>query len=1470
MKIIYSFAILVLLCHLSAQSQNLVKGEYFFNSDPGIGNGIEIEFTSADTVELLNIEVDVTALTDGYHKIFFRFMDENGLWSYNQQRLFFIGNLVGAGIPEESGQLVKAEYFFNADPGIGNGISVNFDIGDTITLSNVTAELDSISNGYNKIFFRFMDENGLWSYNQQRLFYKGNLAGAGTTEESGQLVKAEYFFNADPGIGNGINVNFEIGDTITLSNVTAELDSISSGYNKVFFRFMDENGLWSYNQQRLFYKGNLAGAGEQNAPLTNLEYFIGNDDPGVGNGVQINLGLLDSVNRRFINPVFGLTLGPEKVFLRLQDSLGRWSMPRRQDFTVCTIDGPEAGFSNIRFGNEVALLDTSYNASKWRWDFGDGTIDSTVNPRHRFSNVGIYNVKQVVDNICGKDSVITQVRISGIQDIHPKKGGDIGTVTINVYGVGFADSTIVYLQDSTENGIVKIYPETSFISSNVIIATFDLFNQPLGLYGVIVEKLDDPFQQDYVLSKVFEIEKGIRPEVIGQIIGPEIFRTGRTGRFTVNLTNIGNVEAMNTKIYLKVPKSLDIDLLINEIYPSHPDLGADSSFAWDTIPKFFEVELEDSNDVEYKVYPYIIPYIEPNGKVDFDFIAKSISNSDYNIELIVVDSYFENSIINSIISKEYPELQELSVNQDKAVECFTSITKIIFKSFVESEIKKFGECAKTMYDMVMNMLSKVNKAIKKEKFENPKNTKEYIYALNESLIWFKTFYCLAEFSPQGRAVSFLRTTFKLIEKGISIGKGVFDKDANLVSSCKDVFKISSNIKKKTQSSSSFDPNEKLGPSNVTGINYVQSLPQIPYTVMFENVDSAGLAAQEVIVYDTLDKEHLDLSTFELNSFNFADRTFNIPPGLQNYSVDVDLRPEKNLIVRITGQLDTATGVAKWHYISFDPLTMALTEDPILGFLEPNVNPPEGDGRVSYSVKPKDSLANGTVVRNRAKIVFDANDPILTNEWIVTIDDEKPMSLVNQLDEEVYDSTFTISWSGNDPYGEIAGYNIYVKINDGDYIPWFVATEDTSAVFTGQYDSTYKFFSIAVDYAGNFEEAKTMYDAYTTLRELLPPTLIYPDSGSVLVDVMPVFEWQSSDYAIRYHLQVSVDEDFEDLLIDLDNLVGLSYQYTTQLEYETPYFCRIRSINGIYISDWSNIHPFTTIAEPDNVPSHWTFKDSTGSEAKVLIPLAIKPMVGGRQIAQGDAIGAFYSDNGNYVCAGYGIWQSNDMLLIVWGDDSETLPKDGFADNELYTFVVWDAQKQTETKATVEYASGPDNFSNNAESVLSKLFTFVTHEIPLSEGWNMISTYVEPENTMMEDVFSEIEGSTVIVKNNAGQIYYPEFEINDIGDWDVKQAYQVYMSQSETLSITGLKIVPEETPIALNAGWNMITYLRDNPMDIEIALASLVASDNLLIAKDNLGNVFYPAFDINMIGDMLSGQGYQIFILNDDVLVYPGN
>jgi hypothetical protein len=58
------------------------------------------------------------------------------------------------------------------------------------------------------------------------------------------------------------------------------------------------------------------------------------------------------------------------------------------------------------------------------------------------------------------------------------------------------------------------------------------------------------------------------------------------------------------------------------------------------------------------------------------------------------------------------------------------------------------------------------------------------------------------------------------------------------------------------------------------------------------------------------------------------------------------------------------------------------------------------------------------------------------------------------------------------------------------------------------------------------------------------------------------------------------------------------------------------------------------------------------------------------------------------------------------------------------------------------------------------------------------------------------------------------------------------------------------------------------MPIATALNSLGGS--LVLAKDGAGRVYWPAYHINQIGDMLPGQGYQVYLNTAGTLTYPAN
>jgi hypothetical protein len=129
---------------------------------------------------------------------------------------------------------------------------------------------------------------------------------------------------------------------------------------------------------------------------------------------------------------------------------------------------------------------------------------------------------------------------------------------------------------------------------------------------------------------------------------------------------------------------------------------------------------------------------------------------------------------------------------------------------------------------------------------------------------------------------------------------------------------------------------------------------------------------------------------------------------------------------------------------------------------------------------------------------------------------------------------------------------------------------------------------------------------------------------------------------------------------------------------------------------------------------------------------------------------------------------------------------------------------------------------------------------------MISSYLVPENSDIEMFFDSIVDDIVIVKNNAGQVYIPIYEINEIGSWQIEQGYQVYTAQATVLDLIGKKIKPEITPISLTFGWNILAYLRTNPQNIELSMKTLTDDNALVIAKNNAGNVYIPEYDINDI------------------------
>ena len=263
---------------------------------------------------------------------------------------------------------------------------------------------------------------------------------------------------------------------------------------------------------------------------------------------------------------------------------------------------------------------------------------------------------------------------------------------------------------------------------------------------------------------------------------------------------------------------------------------------------------------------------------------------------------------------------------------------------------------------------------------------------------------------------------------------------------------------------------------------------------------------------------------------------------------------------------------------------------------------------------------------------------------------------------------------------------------------------------------------------------------------------------------------------------------------------------------------------------------------------------------------------------GDALGVFFTDdNGDLQCAGQTTWTGSNGAIAAQGDDSTTDEIDGFASGSEFAWMVWDVSEGVEIMVLATYneaLNDQGNFVVNGYSALAGLTSMPTGPseqlLSMPDGWSNFSTYMSPENMDMDAFLSPIISDVIIAKDNAGLAYLPEWNFNGIGDLQVGQGYQVKLSNANDLLVLGEYMMPEDHPIDLSAGWNMIGYLRTEPSAADAVLADITSTGNLVIAKDYGGNAYLPEWNFNGIGDMVAGEAYQLKIYNADVLQYLSN
>lgn len=235
-----------------------------------------------------------------------------------------------------------------------------------------------------------------------------------------------------------------------------------------------------------------------------------------------------------------------------------------------------------------------------------------------------------------------------------------------------------------------------------------------------------------------------------------------------------------------------------------------------------------------------------------------------------------------------------------------------------------------------------------------------------------------------------------------------------------------------------DPNEKNGITGSGQQNYISTAVPMRYQIRFENEKTAEAPAYQIVIVDTLDATVFDTSSVRVTRTSHPDARF------------------------------TRNGnILRWEWVGID--------------LPPNGTPPEGEGFVEFVVDLKPNLSNGTAIRNRASIVFDLNDPIITNTWTNTLDFAAPTTtglVVRPLDTDSLECTFTATDDGSG----VAVTSIFVSDGQSTFGIARALPGPTTSIRIARPQgalSSLRFYALSADNAGNLETVPTAIVGVTT-------------------------------------------------------------------------------------------------------------------------------------------------------------------------------------------------------------------------------------------------------------------------------------------------------------------------------------------------------------------------------------------------------
>jgi CSLREA domain-containing protein len=577
-----------------------------------------------------------------------------------------------------------------------------------------------------------------------------------------------------------------------------------------------------------------------------------------------------------------------------------------------------------------------------------------------------------------------------LTSMQPNTGGNVGTVSAVLHGDAFESGATVRLTRAGAADVVGIGPAVA--GTGALLATFDLAGAAPGAWNVVVT---NPDMTTATLADGFTVEAGGEPVLWADVLTRRQIRRGRLSTIYLAYGNRGNVDAIGVPIWISFPDEFLFALRFLVAPP--PVHAGQPATDWNLVG----ITTRATDGAERRSLPFLLPIVPAgfSGVLELRLrVPVTFAFGPFRLAFDIGPPIYGPDLSAALLASFVTEAQQRATAVLHATTLPDDATVAAYVGDQLDAIRTVGPAAwrsdlghPPVYSMTHLLIDAsqfaavaggnaiVTASASPEPIAGPFATlRDWLAGALLGAPAQARLICADCFSPPFYGECPEPDCVGYPEEG--------ECEPEDFPPCSQAAPFApcnpDPVDPEPEVVDSSDPNDKIGPSGVQG--YIDGVAPLPYAVFFENVATATAPAQEVVITDQLDVATLDLATFALGPIGFGDTLVVPPPGLQSFATDVDLRPDDDLILRIEADLALGTGIVTWRFTSLDPATGELTEDPLAGFLPPNVTPPEGDGSVLFTISPQAGLALGTSICNEARIVFDLNPFIDTPAWCNTI------------------------------------------------------------------------------------------------------------------------------------------------------------------------------------------------------------------------------------------------------------------------------------------------------------------------------------------------------------------------------------------------------------------------------------------------------------------------------------------------------